>query len=427
MEDLDFIVAVYMNSVVKAAKVNLVTGEYRFVKVLEEERERGLLALGTMDEYPKKIVENHWIHPDDIWDYLFHMRLSYLRGQIAEGKRRVVHSFRRKMGDKYVWITVSVAIAEDFSEENPWAAYTWREADNDSRAMEDAMYALSTVYHKILKANLTKDSFEAVKLYEEEMKKEWGFSEKLSEWLHNFATSGSVHPDDVEEYLAFSDITALKNIFRKNGGHVNLRYRRRAGSGYRWVTMTILPSVEYSDDNQVVMIYVQDIHDNYIKEQEQRKQLEYYCNYDILTGLHNRYYYNSHCTRYYESERRFPAAAVFADINGLKQVNDDLGHVAGDQYIKKFADILAKTFAEDVCCRISGDEFVVLMENISRAEAQERFAKLRAALDGDRTPIAATGFAWDGAPVTLEELVAAAESGMYENKRECHKKMQAFS
>ena len=170
MNDLDFVLGVYMDSLLKAAKVNIITGEFVFVKEFEGERAGGCLDIKTMDDYPKMIVKNQWIHPDDVYDYLFHMRLSYLREKLREkNTRRVVHSFRRVMGDAYAWITVCVALPADYSDDNPWVSYTWRVADNDSRAMEDALCMLSGIFHKILKVNLTTDTYETVKVYQEEL------------------------------------------------------------------------------------------------------------------------------------------------------------------------------------------------------------------------------------------------------------------
>ncbi len=422
-DDLRFVLDVYMDSLIKAAKVNIVTGEFRFVKELPSEREHGCLDIDTMDDYPKMIVKNKWIYPDDEQDYLFHMRLSYLRERLKEkDTRRVVHSFRRVMGNGYNWITVCVALPPDFSDDNPWVSYTWRVSDNDSRAMEDAMCMLSGIFHKILKVNLTTDTYEPIKVYREEMTQELGHSESISQWLYRFAKTGNVHPEDMQEYLAFTNPQRLRGAFKDSREQMRLRYRRRLKNTFRWVMMTLLPSVEYTDDNQIIMMYIRDIHDEYAEEQDHRKQLEYYCNFDILTGLKNRYYYTGFCQQFEQRSYKANTAVLFADINGLKYVNDTFGHEAGDEHIQRFAEKLTEFFSEDLCCRVSGDEFVVILENVSEEEAQKRYQEFHELLAVDVLPLAAVGYAWRKDPTTIEEMFAQAEAVMYEDKKACYRK-----
>ena len=137
--------------------------------------------------------------------------------------------------------------------------------------------------------------------------------------------------------------------------------------------MELLPSVEYTDDYPVIMVYVRDIHDDYASELTRQKALEYFCNYDTLTGLHSRFCYNNFCRDF--EEHGGVLAAIFADVNGLKFTNDTQGHEFGDQLITGFAERLGAQFGVNSCFRISGDEFVVLIENISREEFLTQAAK----------------------------------------------------
>ena len=80
-------------------------------------------------------------------------------------------------------------------------------------------------------------------------------------------------------------------------------------------------------------------------------------------------------------------------MDGLKAVNDEQGHLAGDALIKRTAVLLKKTFSsEDVSARLGGDEFGVLMPNTDTAEAENKLAQLRVALgaenqDGKSIPL----------------------------------------
>ncbi len=81
---------------------------------------------------------------------------------------------------------------------------------------------------------------------------------------------------------------------------------------------------------------------------------------DVLTGLNNRRAYEN-CLVGISPES--DVCAVFCDVNSLKTVNDTMGHEEGDKLIKKMADILREVFSEKEIFRISGDEFVVILQN----------------------------------------------------------------
>jgi diguanylate cyclase (GGDEF)-like protein len=82
---------------------------------------------------------------------------------------------------------------------------------------------------------------------------------------------------------------------------------------------------------------------------------------DVLTGLHNRRGFFLQAEQIYKLARRkrTKSAVIFADVDGLKQVNDQLGHDAGDRLIKDAALVFRESFRQaDVVARLAGDEFV---------------------------------------------------------------------
>ncbi|MFW5794830.1 MAG: GGDEF domain-containing protein [Bacillota bacterium] len=91
--------------------------------------------------------------------------------------------------------------------------------------------------------------------------------------------------------------------------------------------------------------------------------------HDRLTGLYNRRFLLEKINRL--KVESYPAALVFVDIDNLKQINDNYGHLIGDQAIVKTAEILNNlTRKEDIVARIGGDEFIVFLSNTNANEAE---------------------------------------------------------
>lgn len=130
----------------------------------------------------------------------------------------------------------------------------------DRRGQQDAYEAIRNTYLKILKVNLTTESFQSITIHEEEANPEKGFHEKISMWLSGFAKSGYVHPDDAESYLEKTDITYLRDFFHNNKeANYCIHYRRKKDQTYHQVMMEIIPAKEYLPENQIVFLYVKKI------------------------------------------------------------------------------------------------------------------------------------------------------------------------
>lgn len=87
---------------------------------------------------------------------------------------------------------------------------------------------------------------------------------------------------------------------------------------------------------------------------------------DHLTQLYNRRYLDKLLAKIHEEsvKRKIPFSAIMLDIDHFKKINDDYGHDKGDEVLKTFADILARTVrTEDYAARFGGEEFMVLLVN----------------------------------------------------------------
>jgi diguanylate cyclase (GGDEF)-like protein len=153
--------------------------------------------------------------------------------------------------------------------------------------------------------------------------------------------------------------------------------------------------------------------------------LEYLGKHDVLTGLHNRSYYTDEINRL---DRRgpFPIAIILIDLNGMKMVNDELGHAAGDAMLRRVGEILKQVVDRPSCAaRIGGDEFVILLPSKTQADAQVvlddlmRVTELNNQFHSLSTPVIfSVGAAMCEAPGKIEAAIQRADIAMYENKRE---------
>lgn len=108
------------------------------------------------------------------------------------------------------------------------------------------------------------------------------------------------------------------------------------------------------------------------------RELTYLSSHDSLTGLYNRAFLDMALERVVAEGGAFPLSIVVADLDGLKQVNDTLGHAAGDRLIGGAAIVLRTAFrADDVVARTGGDEFVVLFPHMDEDEALRMIMRVR--------------------------------------------------
>ena len=152
---------------------------------------------------------------------------------------------------------------------------------------------------------------------------------------------------------------------------------------------------------------------------------------DPLTGLMNRRAFIEDATRRLDrlvSEGQ-PAALMFIDLDGLKQLNDQTGHEAGDAALVSTASLLRRTFRPtDLIARLGGDEFAVWLDGADSFTAAERAEGLRLIVPREFAPLTTAagdtlgmsiGIAMrePGTDETLENLIQRADQAMYEVKR----------
>ncbi len=224
------------------------------------------------------------------------------------------------------------------------------------------------------------------------------------------------HPEEIQENMNY-----LKQVQKKkiNGFNMNKRFIRPDGS-IVWVNMKVVPFQKESI-KEMHLVMIEDITESKKREEE----IKYISYHDILTGLYNRTFFEEEQKRF-DLSRKFPISLIMGDVNGLKLVNDTIGHNAGDELLRQIAQILKKTCrGDDIIARIGGDEFVILMSQTDSAGSSEVCNRIyQACKDYEKTKgfkniilsISLGHATKSGKGRSVEELLSEAEQMLYQKK-----------
>ncbi len=178
--------------------------------------------------------------------------------------------------------------------------------------------------------------------------------------------------EEIKNLIYDEDLEKIKNnageFLESQTKYFNLEYRIKNSSGnFQWISNTgqILERNEHDQPLKLLGTH-QDI--DIIKKSQ--KKLKYLSFHDELTGLYNRRYFENEMERLNDS-RKYPISVIVGDIDNLKEVNDLMGHKAGDKYIKKVADVFQRYLrSEDIVARIGGDEIAVILPDADEKTAE---------------------------------------------------------
>ena len=145
--------------------------------------------------------------------------------------------------------------------------------------------------------------------------------------------------------------------------------------------------------------------------------------YDRLTGVYNRTYFEEEMRRLGDSSQN-PVGLIMCDVDGLKFVNDTMGHDEGDCLLASAARVIKKCIRRnDVVARIGGDEFAIIMTKTSERNVKKAYERLKQGINrynesNPRIPLSLSfGYAvYDGERESLSELFREADNNMYQEK-----------
>jgi len=216
----------------------------------------------------------------------------------------------------------------------------------------------------------------------------------------------------------------ILHTLRQNG-RVAMETRRRTRSGEEVDVCVLIAKVRLGSRASGMLVTYRDIRQQKLEE----ARLKHTARHDVLTGLPNRSLFLEQVGLTLARLRRRPDrrfAVVFMDLDGFKQVNDTLGHAAGDKLLLVVADRLTRCLRpQDTVSRFGGDEFALLLdESGSESEVAAVAARIQAEIqqlifiDGAEAWVRASMGIAIAVPVyeAAEEIMLHADSAMYAAK-----------
>jgi diguanylate cyclase (GGDEF)-like protein/putative nucleotidyltransferase with HDIG domain len=230
----------------------------------------------------------------------------------------------------------------------------------------------------------------------------------MHEKIHHSKRDGSPIPAE--------ECKILETVFNGVRAHSDDEVFWRADGSSFFVEYSSFP--QYKDGEIIgCVISFEDITER--KKTEER--INYLRNHDTLTGLYNRSWLNEELIRI-NKQKNLPVSVVFGDVNGLKLTNDIFGHSAGDELLKKSADILKRVCGDlDTVARVGGDEVLILLPKTDSEKAEKIIAQIRT--EFSKTQVAAIkcsislGYDTKTEPEQdIERIMENAENKMYKEK-----------
>ena len=222
-----------------------------------------------------------------------------------------------------------------------------------------------------------------------------------------------IYPEDGDGYLHGTALSALRTVFFGGERQVYLRYRQKVDGEYRWVALAIVAGKRCEPGcAQVAMVLSGANGSGHANRPSEPREVDYDC--DPLTGLLNRRRFERDL-EWWGRNRPETLTCVYIDVVGLHEINNHLGHKAGDGMLCAVAGAMQRMFPLADTYRIGGDEFVVLWADHTGEQGAEAAARIKALLRESNYEIS-VGVHQIEPDENLEDGVDRAENAMRRDK-----------
>jgi len=356
------------------------------------------------------------ILPDDRSGFFKNLHAQLEKSYVAE----LVFRMRHKNG-RIIWVLAKIMrIAEEDQPEYLCGVMTdytryKKEQDNADNLMHQYQIILSQTQNVTFELDIPSDTIS----FSDTWSNLFSYTPSTRNFVATLPAKAHIHPADIPHLLR-----ALKAM-KKGESYKTLDLRISNGSHFTWFCLRATGM--YDDDGKLLKIV--GIILNIDEEKKAASLLQKKAERDSLTKLLNKEACKHQIEEYLNS---FPngayAAMMVIDLDNFKQINDKFGHMFGDSVLLKATEAIRTCFRDrDIVARIGGDEFMVLMKDVSDQElVKSRCQKMLdtfQALLGDEKTQSITSFSIGVAlspnhGTTYERLFKCADEAMYEAKKQ---------
>ncbi|MBO4899813.1 MAG: sensor domain-containing diguanylate cyclase [Lachnospiraceae bacterium] len=232
-------------------------------------------------------------------------------------------------------------------------------------------------------------------------------------WYEEYKKGGHILIYDIEKYREVSE--NMYNVLKPQGINTLVTGPLILDGEYIGFFGVDNPPVENMREISEIIRLLTFFLSELIARRDNHRRLVEYSYHDALTGAGNR-----RAMREFERENldtTRPYGFITCDINGLKSVNDNNGHDAGDKLIKTVASCLGEVFGPENIYRMGGDEFAVYSFDENLSEFEEKVARIRSMVEEEGGHVAiGYSYAHDGDP-DYDSRKIEADNRMYDEKR----------
>lgn len=397
-------------NMLKDINVDAIKLDMKFVDLNADNAAKGL-----------KIIES-------VIDMAYQLRLSI----IAEGAQTAEQvSKLRELGCMYIqgyyfYRPLTVGKMEDLLEHRPDDQHFW----NISKDLMHRDYRMSTNGRSMLESsslsahifdilnkgvaelsrlNLITGEYRTIK---RDPKLPDVYADDFHDYCHALVSERIIHPDDAGEFLKHTRLSDLRDqlFSKKKSEFTYFRSEVEAKTSVIAFGMLVPPDCSEANPWAVVLIGFDPSLDLIAKNMKEIYRQ------DSLTGLLNRNAYDSDVEQLRSADIG-AVVCVYADMIGLHEVNNHLGHKQGNRMLCEFADAARAFFGDDRLYRIGGDEFVIISSAHTQAQTRKQLNYMRERLHTQGCEIS-VGVASSESTSDLPKIIEQAENEMRREKKE---------
>lgn len=397
-------------NMLKDINVDAIKLDMKFVDLNADNAAKGL-----------KIIES-------VIDMAYQLRLSI----IAEGAQTAEQvSKLRELGCMYIqgyyfYRPLTVGKMEDLLEHRPDDQHFW----NISKDLMHRDYRMSTNGRSMLESsslsahifdilnkgvaelsrlNLITGEYRTIK---RDPKLPDVYADDFHDYCHALVSERIIHPDDAGEFLKHTRLSDLRDqlFSKKKSEFTYFRSEVEAKTSVIAFGMLVPPDCSEANPWAVVLIGFDPSLDLIAKNMKEIYRQ------DSLTGLLNRNAYDSDVEQLRSADIG-AVVCVYADMIGLPEVNNHLGHKQGNRMLCEFADAARAFFGDDRLYRIGGDEFVIISSAHTEAQTRKQLNYMRERLHTQGCEIS-VGVASSESTSDLPKIIEQAENEMRREKKE---------